>query len=84
MNDREQLIKEIEEAPDSLVEEVLNFLLFTKSRKKHLQQQNNLDLEKKLKEMAEDPEIQAELKAINEEFLTSDPGSASDPMERAS
>ena len=72
MNDKEQLIKEIEEAPDSLVEEVLNFLLFTKSRKKHLQQQRNLNLAKKLKEMAEDPEIQAELKAINEEFLTTE------------
>ena len=72
MNDKEQLIKEIEQAPDSLVEEVLNFLLFTKSRKKYFQQQRNLDLEEKLKEMSEDPEMQAEMKAINEEFLTAE------------
>ena len=72
MNEKEQLIKEIEQAPDSLVEEVLNFLLFTKSRKKYFQQQRNLDLEEKLKEMSEDPEMQAEMKAINEEFLTTE------------
>jgi hypothetical protein len=29
---KEQLIQEIEQAPDSLIEEVLNYLLFTKSR----------------------------------------------------
>ena len=69
MKNKEQLIKEIEQAPDSLVEEVLNFLLFTKSRKKYFQQQRNLDLEEKLKEMSENPEMQAEMKAINEEFL---------------
>jgi hypothetical protein len=31
MTIREQLIKEIEQAPDALVEEVLNFCLFVKS-----------------------------------------------------
>jgi hypothetical protein len=29
---KEQLMQEIEQAPDSLIEEVLNYLLFTKSR----------------------------------------------------
>ncbi|MEQ9233197.1 DUF2281 domain-containing protein [Coleofasciculus sp. E2-BRE-01] len=33
MSAREQLIQEIAQAPDFLVEEVLDFLLFTKSRK---------------------------------------------------
>lgn len=32
MSTREQLIKEIEQAPDSLIEEVLDFLLVTKAR----------------------------------------------------
>lgn len=33
MTAREQLIKEIEQAPGTLVEEVLNFVLFTKTRR---------------------------------------------------
>ena len=32
MQSKEQLIQEIEQAPESLIEEVLNYLLFTKSR----------------------------------------------------
>lgn len=32
MTSKEQLIQEIEQAPDDLVEEVLNFLLFVKKR----------------------------------------------------
>jgi hypothetical protein len=32
MTNKEQLIQEIEQAPDNLVEEVLNFLLFIKQR----------------------------------------------------
>lgn len=32
METREKLIEEIQKAPDDLVEEVLNFLLFTKNR----------------------------------------------------
>ena len=32
MNNKQKLIQEIEETPDDLIEEVLNFLLFTKSR----------------------------------------------------
>ena len=39
---------------------------------KYLKQQRNIFLEKKLKEMAKDPEIQAEMKAINEEFLVTE------------
>jgi hypothetical protein len=35
MTIREDLIKEVEQAPDSLVEEVFNFLLFTKTRQEH-------------------------------------------------
>ena len=72
MNQRKQLIKEIEQAPDSLVEEVLDFLLFTKSRKKDTDQISNRDLEKQLREMAEDPEVQVEINAINEEFLVTE------------
>jgi hypothetical protein len=72
MNRRKQLIKEIEEAPDSLVEEVLDFLLFTKSRKKDTDQISNRDLGKQLREMAEDPEVQVEINAINEEFLVTE------------
>jgi hypothetical protein len=33
MTTREQLIKEIEQAPDFLIEEVLDFLLFAKARR---------------------------------------------------
>ncbi len=36
MNEKEQVIKEIEQAPDFLVKEVLDFLLFIKSRTKYL------------------------------------------------
>ena len=39
---------------------------------KYLKQQRNIYLEKKLKEMADDPEIQAEMKAINKEFLVAE------------
>ena len=35
MTIREDLIKAVEQAPDSLVEEVFNFLLFTKTRQQH-------------------------------------------------
>ena len=72
MNDKEQLIKEIEQAPDFLVKEVLNFLLFTKSRTKYLESSSDRNLETQLREMAEDREIQAEIKAINQEFLVTE------------
>ena len=61
MNDKEQLIREIEQAPDFLVKEVLDFLLFTKSRIKYFEPNSDLDLETQLRAMAEDPEIQAEI-----------------------
>ena len=68
MNEKEQLIREIEPAPDLLVKEVLNFLLFTKSRAKELEQSKDIDGEMQLKEMAQDREIQAEISDINQEF----------------
>jgi len=39
MSEKEQLIKELEQAPDVLVREVLNFLLFIKTRTNESQQQ---------------------------------------------
>ena len=72
MNNKEQLIQEIKQAPDYLVEEVLNFLLFTKNRKKSFPQPNDKDLEAQLREMAEDSEIKAEINTINEEFLVTE------------
>ena len=68
MNEKEQLIREIEQAPDVLVKEVLNFLLFTKNRAKETKSSQNLDWEMKLKEMAQDREIQAEMQDIEQEF----------------
>ncbi|MBD1869417.1 hypothetical protein H6F95_19345 [Cyanobacteria bacterium FACHB-471] len=41
MTVKEQLIQEIEQAPESLVEEVLNFLLFTKTRSTQRTTQTN-------------------------------------------
>ena len=72
MNEKEQLIKEIEQAPDFLVKEVLDFLLFTKNRTKYLKPSDARNLETQLREMAEDREIQAEIKAINQEFLVTE------------
>jgi hypothetical protein len=67
MNEKEQLLKEIEQAPDYLIEEVLNFLLLTKNNSK--KQANQASLEKQLQAMAEDPEIQTEITNIEREFL---------------
>jgi hypothetical protein len=72
MNNKEQLIQELEQASDYLVEEVLNFLLFTKNRKQSLSIQDSKNMEMQLKEMADDLEIQAENKVVNEEFLTTE------------
>jgi hypothetical protein len=69
MNEKEQLIKEIEQAPDFLVKEVLDFLLFIKSRTKELKPTSDRNLETQLREMAEDLEVQAEINSINQEFL---------------
>jgi hypothetical protein len=67
MNEKEQLLKEIEQAPDHLIEEVLNFLLLTKNNSK-----KQASLEKQLQAMAEDPEIQTEITNIEREFLISE------------
>lgn len=80
MNEKEQLIREIEQAPDFLVKEVLDFLLFTKNRTKYLKPSSDKpngmaslrNLETQLREMAEDGEIQAEINAINQEFLVTE------------
>ena len=72
MNEKEQLIKEIEQAPDFLVKEVLDFLLFTKSRTKYLEPNSTRDLETQLRAMAEDREVQAEITTINQEFLVTE------------
>lgn len=71
MNNKEQLIQELEQASDYLVEEVLNFLLFTKNRKQSSLQDSNY-MEMQLKEMADDLEIQVENKVVNKEFLTTE------------
>jgi predicted amino acid-binding ACT domain protein len=70
MNEKEQLLKEIEQAPDYLIEEVLNFLLLTKNSSK--KQANQASLEKQLQAMAEDPEIQIEITNIEREFSISE------------
>lgn len=69
MNEKEQLIREIEQAPDPLIKEVLDFLLFVKGRTKYPKPSSDLNLEMQLRAMAEDKEVQAEIKAINREFL---------------
>jgi hypothetical protein len=46
MSSKEKLIQEIEQAPDYLIEEVLDFLLFTKTRRN--QQTTNSETEKLL------------------------------------
>ncbi len=69
MNEQEQLIREIEQAPDHLVKEVLDFLLFTKSRTKNLKSNSDRDLETQLQAMAEDPEVQAEIIANDTNLL---------------
>ncbi len=71
---KEQLMQEIEKAPDSLVEEVLKFLLCHKS--KHNAETSEKialeSIEEQLQAMANDPDIQAELAVINEEFSSTD------------
>ena len=68
MNEKEQLIQEIEQASDLIVREVLNFLLFTKNRARKIEQTRNANWEMQLKEMAQDPEIKAEIENIEKEF----------------
>lgn len=60
MTAKEQLIEELEQTPDFLIEEVLNFLLFIKTRVK---QKNS---ETKLLESSESSNIPSFLRAIEE------------------
>lgn len=66
MNRKQQLIKEIEKAPEYLIEEVLDFLLFIKNKNQNQEKENNI--EQQLQEMAEDPNIKAEIVNIEREF----------------
>ena len=70
MNAKDKLIQEIETAPNFLVEEVLDFLLFTKARRdiQNFELLPTSSIKAELQAMANDPEIQAELVTINEEF----------------
>ena len=68
MNDKQRLIEEIEQAPDFLISEVLDFLLSTKNKVKESKQTKNVDWEMQLQQMANDQEIQAEIKYIDREF----------------
>lgn len=69
MNDKQRLIEEIEQAPDFLIAEVLNFLLFTKNKVRESEQTKDTDWRMQLQQMANDKEIQAEIKDIDREFL---------------
>ena len=69
MNEKQRLIEEIEQAPDFLITEVLNFLLFTKSRAREIARARNTDWETQLQEMACDREIKAEIEDINNELF---------------
>jgi hypothetical protein len=42
MSDKEQLINELDQAPDFLVREVLNFLLFIKTRTNEISKQESI------------------------------------------
>jgi hypothetical protein len=45
MNTKQKLIEEIEQTPDIIIEEVFNFLLFTKSSYQDKMTQNNHDID---------------------------------------
>ena len=51
MNDKQRLIKEIEQAPDFLVKEVLDFLLLNKNKSKYLKFSQDRNSEKSLKSL---------------------------------
>jgi hypothetical protein len=51
VNDKQRLIKEIEQAPDFLVKEVLDFLLSSKNKRKYLKFSHNRNSEKSLKSL---------------------------------
>jgi hypothetical protein len=54
MNTKEKLIQEIEQTPDVIIEEVLNFLLFTKSRYQDKTTQNNAQNSRPIWELADE------------------------------
>ena len=68
MNDKQRLIEKIEQAPDFLIAEVLDFLLSTKNKARESKQKKNADWEIQLQQMANDQEIQAEIKNVNRDF----------------
>ncbi len=70
MTAKQRLIEEIEKASDSLVEEVLNYLLNIKEKNNlHSTKKNDSQsIEEQLQMMANDPQIQTEIALINEEF----------------
>ena len=68
MNEKQRLIEEIEQAPDFLITEVLNFLLFTK-KTRQIDRSRNIDWETQLQDMACDREIKAEIEDINIDIL---------------
>jgi hypothetical protein len=53
MNTKEKLIKELEQTPDTFIEKVFNFLLFTKSRYQEKITQNNRPIWELFEETAE-------------------------------
>ena len=69
MEEKQWLIQEIEQAPDFLVKEVLDFLLLAKNKSKQNEKVKDLNWKTQLQEMAEDEEIKAEIKDINREFF---------------
>ena len=65
MNQKQQLIREIEQASAEQVAEVLKFLLTLKQNS----QKNGSEADtEQLREMSEDPQIRAEIADINREF----------------
>ena len=65
MNQKQQLIREIEQASAEQVAEVLKFLLALKQNS----QKNGSEADtEQLREMSEDPQIRAEIADINREF----------------
>jgi vacuolar-type H+-ATPase subunit F/Vma7 len=51
MNEKQRLIEEIEQAPDFLVKEVLDFLLLTKDKTKYLKFSHDRNSAKSLKSL---------------------------------
>ena len=66
MSEKEQLIKELEQAPDVLVREVLNFLLFIKTRTNENNKQESIQNSKESKT----PDFLSFIDQINSETQT--------------